>query len=93
MQPDKVLHDTINVRDWKRKRYDGNDVEYMLRHYPYLEEITFDVDCEGSRLSEVEQTEEWIRLAAARHPRRPRLLGMKRINQDKMMMGDSSPGV
>lgn len=123
-QPDKVLTDTVHVRDRKIKRYDGvlllstgyanrqrkikrysqpdkvltntvhgwdaKFVEYWLCHYRCLEEINCNIDCEGSSLSEVEQMEVWIRQAAARHPRRPKLLAMNRINQDKMVMDDRS---
>jgi hypothetical protein len=52
-------------------------------NHPRLDKISFDVDCEGASLSEVEELEEALRHAAAIKPDCPVLL-MTRINEDKM---------
>lgn len=90
MQPDKVISETINVRDCIKNRIWTRQLnELELRRYRWLEEITCDIDCEDSRLSEVEQIESFVRSSFVTcHPKGPSLV-MKRINQDKMMLDNS----
>jgi hypothetical protein len=75
---------SIQIFDWRKKN----------PNHPRLDKISFDVDCEGASLSEVEELEEALRHAAAVKPDCPVLL-MTRMNEDKMAStsdhcGDSS---
>ncbi|KAL6907783.1 hypothetical protein ACP4OV_001953 [Aristida adscensionis] len=81
----------VSVREWK----DGCplfDPIKTIQHFDWgkenwgrrrLEKISFDIDCEGASLSEVEELEEALSHAAAVKPDCPAVL-MRRIDEDKM---------
>ncbi|GJM94273.1 hypothetical protein PR202_ga10904 [Eleusine coracana subsp. coracana] len=87
IKPDKVVHALVKVRECRRELGKICDDVHM-RLYRWLEEITCDIDCEGSSLSKVEHIEAKLRSDAAfLHPKRPKLV-MNRVNQDKMLGDD-----
>ncbi|KAL6907780.1 hypothetical protein ACP4OV_001950 [Aristida adscensionis] len=88
---DAIEPDKVSVREWKDGCLQFDPVK-TIQHfdwreeknwYPKPKEISFDIDCEGASLSEVEEMEEALRHAAAVKPSCPVLL-MTRINEDKM---------
>ncbi|KAK3119442.1 hypothetical protein QOZ80_9AG0670610 [Eleusine coracana subsp. coracana] len=89
MKPDKVVHALVKVRECRRDEWDEICDDVNMRLYCWLEEITCDIDTEGSRLSQVEEIEAQLRSDAAFHPKRPKLV-MNRVNQDKMLGDDGA---
>ncbi|KAL6643336.1 hypothetical protein ACP70R_019001 [Stipagrostis hirtigluma subsp. patula] len=82
VKPDKVIRLPISVRDVRNS--DMSDHVKAMLHYLWLEEITYDLDCEGAMYSGVLYVEEALRDAAtAIHRNRPNLI-VNLINQDKL---------
>ncbi|KAL6907786.1 hypothetical protein ACP4OV_001956 [Aristida adscensionis] len=82
-EPKQTQHALLRVREMKDKWPQFDHVKAM-QFYRSLQKITFDIDCEGSRLSEVEELEKSLKHAADVHPKRPDLV-INRINQDKIV--------
>jgi hypothetical protein len=86
-----LLSDKVSVREWKDgcaqfdpiKTIQIFDWREKNPNQPRLDKISFDVDCEGASMAEVEELEEALRHAAAIKPDCP-VLSMTRINEDKM---------
>ncbi|KAK3137779.1 hypothetical protein QOZ80_5BG0457130 [Eleusine coracana subsp. coracana] len=87
MKPEKVVHALVKVRECRRDTWGHVCDDVNMRLYRWLEEITCDIDCEGCRLSELEEIEAKLRSDAGFHPKRPKLV-MNRVNQDKMLGDD-----